>query len=167
MQRGAAAAGRTLPDPFPAAVLSYACVLRPAEKQTSARVVDEVGAPALSSLHFWYEIYLQRGNDAFIQDSIRPLWDGYKAYVKAEMPVARRHLMLHRGHCAFTPEAERRFVTPELIRATGGLVGKPDEILHRIRELEAGGLNEIVLLPPIAAARRNFKEFAEQIIARY
>jgi len=74
VRRGAEAAGRNnLPDPFPAAVLSYACVLRPGEKQTSKRVIEDVGAPALSSLHFWYEIYMQRGSDAFIQDGIRPL----------------------------------------------------------------------------------------------
>ena len=164
---GAEAIGRTLPDPFPSAVLTYACVLQPGEKPTTERVIEEVGAPALSSLHFWYEIYLQRGSDAFIQNNIRSLWDDYKAYVEAKMPVVRRHQMLHRGHCAFIPEGERRFVTPDLIQATGGLVGEVDEILHRIRALEVGGLNEIILLPPIAAARQNFKDFAQQIVARY
>ena len=54
-----------------------------------------------------------------------------------------------------------------MIRVSGGLVGEPDEILNRIRELEKAGLREVVLLPPIAVARSNFKDFAEQIIARY
>ena len=120
----------------------------------------------LSSLHFWYEIYLQRGTDAFIQAKIRETWDAYKAYVESEMPLDRRHQQLHRGHCAFTPEGERRFITPELIRASGGLVGEPDEIVAQIRDLEAGGLTEILLLPPVAVARDNFKTFAEQIISR-
>jgi hypothetical protein len=33
--------------------------------------------------------------------------------------------------------------------------------------LEAGGLREIALLPPIAVARENFKDFAEQVMAKY
>ncbi len=167
VRRGGDDVGRTLPDPFPASVLTYACVLRPGEKMTADRVVEEVGSAALSSLHFWYEIYMQRRDDGFIQDSIRPLWDDYKAYVEAEMPLERRHQKLHEGHCAFMPEVERRFVTPELIAATGGLVGGPDEILERIGTLEAGGLNEILLLPPVAVARKNFKTFADEIMARY
>ncbi len=166
MRKGAEAIGRTLPDQFPSAVLTYACVLQSGEKLTSDRVVDEVGSAVLSSLHFWYEIYLQRGTDAFIQAKIRETWDAYKAYVESEMPLDRRHQQLHRGHCAFTPEGERRFITPELIRASGGLVGEPDEIVAQIRDLEAGGLTEILLLPPVAVARDNFKTFAEQIISR-
>ena len=146
-------------------MLTYACVLQSGEKLTSDRVVDEVGSAVLSSLHFWYEIYLQRGTDAFIQAKIRETWDAYKAYVESEMPLDRRHQQLHRGHCAFTPEGERRVITPELIRASGGLVGEPDEIVAQIRDLEAGGLTEILLLPPVAVARDNFKTFAEQIIS--
>ena len=76
-----------------------------------------------------------------------------------------RHLYLHRGHCSFTPAGERRFITPELIRASGGLVGEPDEIVEQIRALEAGGLTETLLLPPVAVARDNFKSFAEQVVA--
>ena len=55
--------GRRLADDFPSAVLTYACILEPGETLASDRVIEEVGAAALSSLHFWYEIYLQRGND--------------------------------------------------------------------------------------------------------
>ncbi|NKB59666.1 MAG: LLM class flavin-dependent oxidoreductase [Alphaproteobacteria bacterium] len=166
VRRSAEEAGRALRDPFPAAVLTYSCILKPGETMTSDRVIEAVGAPAVSSLHFWYEIYLQRGNDDFIQGIIRPLWDDYKAYVET-MPIDRRHQHLHHGHVAFTPKAERRFVTPELIEASGGLVGEPDAVLEKIRELEVGGLNEILLLPPIAVARENFKEFADEIMARY
>jgi alkanesulfonate monooxygenase SsuD/methylene tetrahydromethanopterin reductase-like flavin-dependent oxidoreductase (luciferase family) len=166
VQRGAAEAGRTLPDPFPAAVLSYSCILKPGETMTSDRVIEAVGAPALSSLHFWYEIYSQRGNDDFIQGLIRPLWDDYKAHVET-MPLERRHQHLHRGHVAFTPKEERRFVTPELIEASGGLVGERDAVVEKIHQLKAGGLNEITLLPPIAVARENFKEFADEIMTRY
>ena len=167
MQRGAAENGRQWPEDFHAAAMTYACILKSGEKLDAERVIDETGAEAVSSLHFWYELYLQRGNDDFILEEVRGLWQDYKRYVESEMPPARRHLMLHTGHCAYLPAQERRFVTPELIRISGGLVGAADEIIERIRELEQAGLNEIVLLPPQAVARSNFKDFAEQVMARY
>jgi alkanesulfonate monooxygenase SsuD/methylene tetrahydromethanopterin reductase-like flavin-dependent oxidoreductase (luciferase family) len=165
--KGAEAAGRTLSSDFHPVIMTYACVLRPGETLASDRVVDETGAEVVSTLHFWYELFLQRGDDGFVFDAVRDLWEDYKRYVAAEMPVDRRHLMLHRGHCAFLPAAERRFVTPALIRATGGLVGEPDDLIERVRALEAAGLREIVLLPPQAVARANFKDFASAVMARY
>ena len=167
MRKGAEAVGRRLADDFPSAVLTYACILEPGETLASDRVIEEVGAAALSSLHFWYEIYLQRGTDAFILADVRDTWEAYKEYVDSEFPLDRRHQFLHRGHCAFTPKSERRFITPELIRASGGLVGAPEEIIEQIRIFEAGGLTETLLLPPVAVARDNFKTFAERVIARY
>ena len=54
-----------------------------------------------------------------------------------------------------------------MIKASGGLVGEPDEILSRMKALEAAGLREVVLMPPIHVARSNFQEFSEQIMAKY
>src|SRR5215470_20088721 len=74
---------------------------------------------------------------------------------------------IHYGHCAFLPPEERRFITEDLIRATGGLIGTPDEIVAMLREREAMGLSEITLLPAMKTARRNLKDFANQVIRRY
>jgi len=167
IRAGADEVGRTLPDDFHTAVMTFACVLRPGEELSSDRVIDETGAEVVSTLHFWYELYQQRGDDSFVFDQVRGLWEDYKRYVETTMPAERRHQMLHRGHCAFLPPEERRFVTPALIEAAGGLVGEPDEIVARIRDLEAAGLREVVLLPPRAAARDNFRDFAQQVMARY
>jgi alkanesulfonate monooxygenase SsuD/methylene tetrahydromethanopterin reductase-like flavin-dependent oxidoreductase (luciferase family) len=167
IHQGGKAAGRTLSTPFPHAIMSYACILKPGEKLSSDRVIDETGSAVVSSLHFWYEIYQQRGNDGFIPDNIHGLWEDYKKYVETEMPKERRHQILHRGHCAFLPDSERRFMTPELIQATGGFVGEPDEIIERIQKLEAAGMTELILLPPVKVARDNFKDFAVQIMAKY
>ncbi|MFP6748258.1 MAG: LLM class flavin-dependent oxidoreductase [Alphaproteobacteria bacterium] len=167
IRRGAEEAGRAVGDDFHASVLTFACILRPGEDLTSERVIEETGAQVISSMHFWYEIYRQRGNDGFIPAEVRGLWEDYKAYVEREMPIERRHQILHTGHCALLPPAERRFITPAMIKASGGLVGAPDEIISRLRELENAGLREVALLPPIAVARSNFKEFAEQIMAKY
>ena len=62
---------------------------------------------------------------------------------------------------------ERQFVTPELIRAAGGLVGEPDEIIAMLREQERGGLREVTLLPPMASARECYSDFAKHVIERY
>lgn len=98
----------------------------------------------------------------------RNLWDEYLAFTeKMETPPERRYQQIHLGHCAFLPPEERRFITEDLIRATGGLVGTPDEIVAMLREREAMGLGEITLLPAMAEARRNLRDFAEQVIARY
>ena len=145
--------------------MTFCCVLGSKEKLTSDRVIDEVGAQVVASLHFWYEIYRQRGSDQFVFDSVREVWEDYKQYVETEMPVERRHQLIHQGHCALLPTTERRFVTPEMIRAVGGLVGEVDEILSQIKNLEVAGLKEIVLLPPRGVMRRNFKEFSERIMS--
>ena len=63
--------------------------------------------------------------------------------------------------------AERRFVTPATIRASGGLVGEPDEIIEMLHAQEAMGLKEVTMLPPMDYARECYREFSEQVMARY
>jgi hypothetical protein len=82
-------------------------------------------------------------------------------------PPARRYQQVRYGHCTFLPAEERRFITEDLIRSTGGLVGPPDEIIGMIREREAMGLNEITLLRAMAEAPRTLRDFAEKVIKRY
>src|SRR5947208_5314916 len=168
MRQGAASVGRTLPRDFHTAALSYACVLRPGESMTSDRVIDEIGPMAAATLHYWWELYQKDGDTSTVSARCRNLWDEYLAFTeKMEMPLSKRYQQIHLGHCAFLPAEERRFITEYLIRATGGLVGTPDEIIAMLREREAMGLNEITLLPAMDTARRNLKDFAEQVIKRY
>ncbi len=168
MQQGASAVGRKLPDDFHTAALSYACVLQPGESMTSDRVIDEIGPMAAATLHYWWEFYQKDGDTSTISQRCLKLWDEYLAFTeKMETPPAKRYQQVHYGHCAFLPPEERRFITEDLIRATGGLVGTPDEIIAGLREREAMGLDEITLLPAMDTARRNLKEFADKVIARY
>lgn len=69
--------------------------------------------------------------------------------------------------CTYLMPEERQFVTPELIRSSGGLVGEPDEIIAMLRAQERGGLKEVTLLPPMASARECFADFAKHVIERY
>lgn len=168
MQQGASAVGRTLPESFHTAALSYACVLQPGEKMTSDRVIDEIGSMAAATLHYWWELYQKDGDTSTVSQRCLNLWDEYLAFTeKMDAPLERRYQQVHFGHCAFLPPEERRFITEELIRATGGLVGTPDEIMAMLHEREAMGLDEITLLPAMETARRNLKDFADKVIARY
>ena len=76
-------------------------------------------------------------------------------------------MTVHDGHCTYLQPIERQFITPELIRASGGLVGTPEEIITDLREQESAGLKEVTLLPPMACARKNFADFARHVIEKY
>jgi alkanesulfonate monooxygenase SsuD/methylene tetrahydromethanopterin reductase-like flavin-dependent oxidoreductase (luciferase family) len=166
VRAGAESAGREFDDAFHTAALTFSCVLKPGEKLTSDRVIDQVGSMASASLHFWWELYRASGSDAFIRPEVRDVWDRYLAHVN-RIPQAERHLRVHDGHCTYLMPEERKFITPELIRASGGLVGEPDEIIAMLREHERAGLKEVTLLPPMAAARECYSDFAKHVIERY
>ena len=71
MQAGAAAVGRTLPDDFHTAALSYACVLQPGESMTADRVIDEIGPMAAATLHYWWELYQKDGDTSTVAGRCR------------------------------------------------------------------------------------------------
>ena len=56
ISQGAARAKRTLPADFHTAFITTGCVLRPGEKLTDDRVIDETGSWVMCELHFFYEI---------------------------------------------------------------------------------------------------------------
>ncbi len=168
IRAAAGKAGRELPDDFHTAALTFACVLRRGETLSSERVIDQVGSMVTAALHYWWELHRKVGTDAFVPEECRAEWEGYLRYVEAmETPGERRFQQIHDGHCTYLVPAERRFVTPNTIRASGGLVGAPEEILEQLRELERLGLREVTLLPPMEHARVCFREFAKAVIDYY
>jgi alkanesulfonate monooxygenase SsuD/methylene tetrahydromethanopterin reductase-like flavin-dependent oxidoreductase (luciferase family) len=165
---GAQKVGRVLPGDFHTAALTFSCVLEPGEGLDSDRVIDEVGSMVSSALHFWWELYRQSGTDAFVPPECASEWEQYLDYVaKMETPERKRYQQIHDGHCTYLVPAERRFITPNTIRASGGLVGEPDHIIDRLRQAESAGLREVTLLPPMANARKIFRDFAQHVIERY
>ncbi len=164
---GAQQAGRKLPENFHIATVTTAVVLKPGEKLTSERVIDECGSQVGAALHFVYEIFRQTGREEVIPEAFKDIWEEYCAHVdKMETPAEKRYLQIHNGHCTFLVPQERRFVTPRAIQGTC-LVGEPEEIIDQLRRAESAGLQEVSLLPPMAYNRKVFKDFAEQIIKRY
>jgi len=167
VEAGATKIGRTLPAHFLTAGNTTAVVLRPGEKVDSARVIDNCGSQVACVLHFVYEIVKQTGNEAIVPVAFNGIWEEYCAHVaKMATPVEKRYLEIHDGHCTYLRPEERRFMTPEAIHETC-LVGEPEQIIEQIRSAEAAGLKQVVLLPPLASARDVFRDFAEQVIARY
>src|SRR5262245_19191477 len=167
VQTGARKHGRQLPQTFHTAALTSAVVLKPREPLTSERVINQAGAWAMAVVHFVYEIYLQTRREDTIPVALRDIWEEYCTYVeRMETPAAKRYLQVHNGHCTFLMPEERRFVTPTVIQGTC-LVGEPDAILAQLRRVEADGLKEVTLLPPMEHARVVLKEFAEQVMRKY
>ena len=161
LTRAAAEAGRDLTrENFPMATLTTALVLAPGETLDSERVRRQTGAFAITSLHYTYEQVTQfnKRPPAHLSD----IWDDYRTQLDAQ-PAERRHLWTHRGHNCWVEDDEERFVTPELIDRTC-LVGTADDLRQRVGELYAAGLDQIVLLPPLAEKDSVIAEVADALI---
>ena len=87
MQQGAAAGGRTLPDTFHTAALSYACVLQPGESMKSDRVIDEIAEAVEPNSHH---------SEWLLKQGYTLVFVGWQHDIKAGVvidhaPAARRH----------------------------------------------------------------------------
>ena len=168
IRKGAAEAGRTLPTNFYHACVTSACVLRPGDQLTDDRVIDETGSMVTCVLHFAWEIWKQHGEkDEFIPPYFADMWEQYCRRVENySLPPAARFRQIHEGHCTFLQPEERPFVTPEAIKASC-IVGTPEEIIGRIRDLAAVGIDEIAFLPPADYQRKVYRDLAEMVMPAF
>jgi alkanesulfonate monooxygenase SsuD/methylene tetrahydromethanopterin reductase-like flavin-dependent oxidoreductase (luciferase family) len=154
-----------LPDErasFPMATLTTLAVLEAGEAVDSERVKRQVGAFAIASLHYSYEQYRQFGRPP--GEHLADIWSEYLAAVE-EVPEERRHLRTHLGHNCWVVPEEERFVTKSLIE-TSCLVGTADRLRSRIADLDDAGLDQIVLLPPLAAKEDVLVDVSRELIGR-
>jgi alkanesulfonate monooxygenase SsuD/methylene tetrahydromethanopterin reductase-like flavin-dependent oxidoreductase (luciferase family) len=159
----ARAAGRDLdPASVRLANLTTMVVLEEGEAVDSERVRRDCGAYAIAALHYAYEQWRQYGRRP--PAMLAEFWDDYRALVE-ESPPERRHLRIHLGHNCWVEPDEERFVTRELIEATC-LVDTPEGLAARIRDLEAAGLAQLVLLPPLEAKERVLRSVVEHVWPR-
>jgi alkanesulfonate monooxygenase SsuD/methylene tetrahydromethanopterin reductase-like flavin-dependent oxidoreductase (luciferase family) len=142
------------PSEFPVATLTTMCVLDEGESAGSARCKEQTGAFAIASLHYAYEQFVNFGRPP--SHTLEPFWDDYVAMLEMT-PIERRHQRIHLGHNCWVIPEEEQFVTQELIERTC-MVGTAAELRERVVALEAAGLNQLVLLPPL--------DCKEQVIAR-
>ena len=164
VKAGADKKNRNLPKDFHTVSLTNATILRPGEKLTDDRVVNEASSWAIAALHFVYEIWQFQQDDAVVPDYMKGIWEEYLDHVN-NMDIAKDklHQKIHIGHCSFCPENEKKFVTPEMIQGSG-MVGTPEELAEQIRSAEAAGLKEISILPGIDYARETAKDFMEKVV---
>ncbi len=164
VRKGAEKAGRSLPDDFHTVSLTNAVVLRPGEKLTDDRVIDDASSWAIAALHFVYEIWQFRQDDSVVPDYMKGIWEEYLDHVSdMDVPREKLHQVLHTGHCSFCPPSERRFITPEMITGAG-MAGTPEELAEQVRAAEAAGLKEISLIPGIDSARETARDFMEKVV---
>jgi len=166
--RGAKKGGRSLGNDFLTACVTSSCILRPGEKLTDDRVINETGSIVTCFLHFAYEIWDQMGRKSeLVPPYFGNVWDAYvKRVEKYSLPERARFRQIHDGHCTFLQKDERQFVTPEAIRATC-LVGTPEEIIDQLRAMEKTGLKEVALLPPADYQRKVYRDIAELVMPAF
>src|SRR5262249_29308687 len=159
---GAARVGRTLDD-FHTAALTNVVLLEPGGRADSERVIRTVGPNVMASVYYFYDAVKERGIEP--PPFLRRIWARYCALVEA-VPREHRHFRTHEGHYTYLHPGEAELIDAELIRATC-LVGTADELVEKIRELEHGGLRELMFATG-GDGRWPFREdFARQVIGRY
>ena len=115
-----------------------------------------------------YEIWEKAGRpDAMIPPHFADIWDEYFHRVETfSLPTRSRFRQIHEGHATYLVEEERRFVTPAGIRASC-VVGRPEEIVAQLREMEGAGMREVALVPPAEHARDVFRDVAKWVMPHF
>ncbi len=135
-------------------------VLNEGESVDSDRVRAGVGAFAIAGLHYAYEQWREAGSP--VTPGRFSFWDEYVAML-ADVDPARVHLRVHQGHNCWVLPEEERFITKELIDATC-LVGTPAELADRLRALEAAGLSQLMVLPPLDVKEQVLSDIATKVM---
>ena len=162
-REGARKAGSELAASFEVTTLTGGTVLAPGEDWNAEHLVEDTGPMVVSGLHYQWEVVPEPKRAAPMGPRYAETWPRYLDFVDAmETPADRRYQQVHLGHCSYLVPEERQFVTPELIEA-GCLAGTPEQIVQRIREAEAGGLTQIMLMSDENYAVRVIRDFAEKV----
>lgn len=160
-REGAARAGRSLSD-FHTCALASVIVLERGEALDSERVVREYGPAIMASVHYAYDRWMLNGGEA--PRFMASIWERYCALMQ-EVPAQVRHIRLHDSHYTFMREDEAALVTPDLVRAVA-VVGEPEELIERIRDLERQGLSQLMFLPSVVNQYRLVETFSRKVMSR-
>jgi alkanesulfonate monooxygenase SsuD/methylene tetrahydromethanopterin reductase-like flavin-dependent oxidoreductase (luciferase family) len=147
-------------DEFSFANLTTIVVTDEGEAHDSERVRRQAGAFAIAGVHYAYDQYAQYGRrpPAHMAD----FWDDYVALVE-DTPPDIRHQRVHQGHNCWVLPEEEQFVTKELIERSC-LVGTPTELATLIGDLATAGLDQLVLLPPLAEKEAVIRDVATKVM---
>jgi alkanesulfonate monooxygenase SsuD/methylene tetrahydromethanopterin reductase-like flavin-dependent oxidoreductase (luciferase family) len=160
--RGAGArAGHRIGNGWPVIWEAAVCVLRPGETLESTRVVARVGWWVMLVLKFLAK--MGTGLES-APPGLRSALEEYNASLVG-VPHDELHLGVYEGHHTL-PAHEKRFVTPDSIRATTQLIAARDELIDRIRELRSAGVTQIAVAPGFGNFRETADEISRELIGR-
>ena len=145
VQAGAREVGRELipGEDFYTTALTTMVVLEDGEAMDSDRVKSQCGAMAMAAVHYAYDQHRNFGHQP--PNHLAGIWDDYSALL-AQAPPERLHQRIHAGHNCWVLPEEERFLTPEVLSASS-MIGTADELIERLGNLAAEGLNQVMILP--------------------
>jgi alkanesulfonate monooxygenase SsuD/methylene tetrahydromethanopterin reductase-like flavin-dependent oxidoreductase (luciferase family) len=121
-------------------------------------VLARVGPRIAVALHYGYEVMKHgKAAPAYLQPFLTPAYCAY---------LDKRWAEIHATHSRFLHPGEEEFITPEAIQAMS-LIGTQDEIIARLKQLEAVGLTQFVISPPWGYVEESIVEFAREIMVNY
>ncbi|HXZ87159.1 MAG TPA: LLM class flavin-dependent oxidoreductase [Candidatus Binataceae bacterium] len=164
VKKGAARAGRSAAD-LRNAVLTSGCVLRDGESATSPRVIERMGPFAVVFLHALWEASAVASH---LPPPLMSLWERYRDEYVAKMktPENKRYLEVHEGHLIYMKPGEERYVDETLVR-TMTLTGRGEEIVARLKALEAAGVKQVAIQVVYPYGREMIEDFSREVIAKY
>jgi alkanesulfonate monooxygenase SsuD/methylene tetrahydromethanopterin reductase-like flavin-dependent oxidoreductase (luciferase family) len=160
-RQGASRVNRDLGD-FRNAALTSVAVLEPGEAADADRIKEMIGPNVMASVGYFYDDVRRGRMDP--PPFLARIWEPYCALVEAT-PPEHRHFRTHEYHYTKLHPGEARLIDAQLIRDTC-LVGTPDELIERARELEREGLQELTFATGNAGKWRLAEDFARLVMAR-
>ncbi len=160
-RQGAARVGRDMTG-YLNASLTSAMVLEPGEAVDSDRVKATIGPNVMASVYYFYDEVHEKGIDP--PPFLARIWKQYCALVE-ETPPEFRHFRTHEYHYYRLHPGEAELIDAQLIRDTC-LVGTGPELVERVRQLAADGLQELVFAIGSPGKYRLAEDFARQVMAR-
>lgn len=160
-RQGAAPSGRDMTG-FRNCALTNIALLQKHEAADSDRIKQAIGPNVMASVYYFYDTVHERGIDP--PPFLERIWKPYCALVE-QAPAEHRHFRTHEFHYTDLHPGEAALIDEQLIRDTC-LVGTADELVERIRDLAADGLEEMIFAVGNSAKWRLAEEFAREVMAR-
>ena len=104
---------------------------------------------------------------ADLPPALQQLYQRYETEYVAGLrtPADRRYLEIHEGHLIYMKPGEEKYLDETLIRGFS-LTGTGEDIIARLKALEAVGLRQITI-QVVNDGREMIEEFSRQVIAKY
>lgn len=162
VRQGAARAGRGNLDGFRNCALVNIALLEPGEPADSDRIIRTVGPNVMASVYYFYDKVHEKGIDP--PPFLERIWSRYCALVE-EVPPEHRHFRTHEYHYTRLHPGEAEIIDADLVRATC-LTGTAEELVERVRALEAEGLQELMFATGVDEKWRFAGDFSRLVMSR-